>query len=474
MQHDVATQKHQGKKLHQRVSQRIMEDAARLNLGEGDKLPSIRQLSRRYEVSVAPVRRAVEELKRRGLVESRSRGGIYLTDSHRQQPSSAVCHAALGEGLPFGILTRPLRSSLQVALVDHLPAQQRMWKAIVAQYRLSRGDVDITLRFGADAVSSADRSHPVADIIQMGPREARAYASTGQAHVLPESLVPHQRIPSTAWIPGLWRDLVYSVPLCIHVPVMMVNQELLQSIGTRVNPTSFTFSEFVAACHALNVAKATRRISQDVMALSSQVNPFLYLAAFSDCFFDPVVHRFDWHHEDVLRFFTMIAEVTRGPDEIGKEWAILWRRFCEGKSLFAAGFPIALRDYPSFALPVQFPIGESGIVLHGATYHAVPKTCPQPVTAMEFVAFLASEEVSKLVTAEGFIHPCTCQRPVASPLQRAEHSSFRGAESCLRYGEANYDFIMRRFWRIIDSVREGVLAPREAMRLLADSYNHHA
>jgi DNA-binding transcriptional MocR family regulator len=44
----------------------------------GDKIPSIRRLSRQHKVSVATVQRALEELELRGIIDAKARSGFYV------------------------------------------------------------------------------------------------------------------------------------------------------------------------------------------------------------------------------------------------------------------------------------------------------------------------------------------------------------------------------------------------------------
>ena len=71
---------------YQQVEQYILSMIEHRTLEVGDRLPSLRQLSQRLQLSVSTVSQAYVELERQGLIEARDRSGFYLRSSGSQLP----------------------------------------------------------------------------------------------------------------------------------------------------------------------------------------------------------------------------------------------------------------------------------------------------------------------------------------------------------------------------------------------------
>lgn len=67
---------------------------------EGDRLPSIRQLSARYQVSKSTVIRALQELEKRHLIYSVPKSGYYIVKRQEIKKRAAwphrLCHICAG------------------------------------------------------------------------------------------------------------------------------------------------------------------------------------------------------------------------------------------------------------------------------------------------------------------------------------------------------------------------------------------
>lgn len=64
--------------LYDRVAAHIADLIARGTLRPGDRIPSVRRLSRQQGVSVATVLQAYLQLENRGLIEARPQSGHYV------------------------------------------------------------------------------------------------------------------------------------------------------------------------------------------------------------------------------------------------------------------------------------------------------------------------------------------------------------------------------------------------------------
>ena len=65
-------------KLYKQVALRIAELIEHGTLRPGERIPSVRELSEREEVSIATVTQAYRVLESRGLIEARPQSGYYV------------------------------------------------------------------------------------------------------------------------------------------------------------------------------------------------------------------------------------------------------------------------------------------------------------------------------------------------------------------------------------------------------------
>ena len=102
-------------KLYRQVAQDLATHIAQGSLQAGDKLPSIRQLSRERQVSISTVQLAYQQLEEQGLVMVRPKSGYYVIDQQHtlSQPAQHTLPA----------ISRPSQRPLQVSrweLVEQL------------------------------------------------------------------------------------------------------------------------------------------------------------------------------------------------------------------------------------------------------------------------------------------------------------------------------------------------------------------
>ncbi|NJB68357.1 DNA-binding transcriptional MocR family regulator [Desulfobaculum xiamenense] len=76
---------------YQSVEQHIMGLIESGTLGRGDKLPSLRTLSRTMSLSISTISQAYVELEKKGVVESRPRSGFFVRASSHRLPAPTRC-----------------------------------------------------------------------------------------------------------------------------------------------------------------------------------------------------------------------------------------------------------------------------------------------------------------------------------------------------------------------------------------------
>ncbi len=102
--------------LYQQVAQHIAEAVGRGAYLPGDRVPSVRRLSRQLGVSVSTVVQAYRLLEDRGLVESRPQSGYYVSPKARKSPPPP------GRSRP---LPRPTPVSTGEVLMDALAGSEQ-------------------------------------------------------------------------------------------------------------------------------------------------------------------------------------------------------------------------------------------------------------------------------------------------------------------------------------------------------------
>lgn len=75
---------------YKKVEQELAKHIEAGDLVPGDKLPSLRQMSRILQASISTVSHAYEELEKRGLIESRPRSGYYVRSEFRSIPTPEI------------------------------------------------------------------------------------------------------------------------------------------------------------------------------------------------------------------------------------------------------------------------------------------------------------------------------------------------------------------------------------------------
>ncbi len=72
---------HNGEPLYAQIMRVLEEQIRSAHLQPGDKLPTQQELANHFQVSLAPVKQALRELEKRGIVSPRQGRGTYVTDT---------------------------------------------------------------------------------------------------------------------------------------------------------------------------------------------------------------------------------------------------------------------------------------------------------------------------------------------------------------------------------------------------------
>lgn len=111
--------------LYEALAGRLCDRILEGTLKAGDRTPSIRRLSRQFSVSKTTVRRALQLLEDRGLVEARDRSGYYVRPERLRRPSAGFTVPEEEGGGADSIRTRLVGSEdLHVRMIAHANVRQ--------------------------------------------------------------------------------------------------------------------------------------------------------------------------------------------------------------------------------------------------------------------------------------------------------------------------------------------------------------
>lgn len=142
------------------VAQRIEELLRARQWGNGELLPSLRDLSTTYNVSHETVRRALQRLERRGLVRKVHGSGTVVSDP---LPAAAPTMAP-ADGRALALLERPRRRRLTTSTCEYNSEKRAFWDAAAAAFRSAHPGVDLHFT-RADLSALQPRTQAFPDIV---------------------------------------------------------------------------------------------------------------------------------------------------------------------------------------------------------------------------------------------------------------------------------------------------------------------
>ena len=100
---------------YEQIRSQLAEHVASGALQPGDRLPTVRRLAEDLGVAVNTVARAYRELEQSGVIETRGRGGSFVTGDQVERKAKAAAAAYLAETRALG-----LNAAEALALVRNL------------------------------------------------------------------------------------------------------------------------------------------------------------------------------------------------------------------------------------------------------------------------------------------------------------------------------------------------------------------
>ncbi|RMF46411.1 MAG: PLP-dependent aminotransferase family protein [Deltaproteobacteria bacterium] len=179
------------------VERHVAELIASAAIRPGDRLPSLRQLSRQLGVSISTVSQAYLELEKKGVVVARERSGFFLSDSAGRMPAPATrprpemvptsssrsgliqqVLEALGNRdlLPFGVVC-PDESLLPARTLSRLlAATQRHHPATALDYAPVAGNMELRRQIALRCLEAGIAVTPEEILVTSGAMEGLALA----------------------------------------------------------------------------------------------------------------------------------------------------------------------------------------------------------------------------------------------------------------------------------------------------------
>lgn len=182
---------------YRKVEKHILELVDSETIKAGEKLPSLRQLSRQLAVSISTISQAYLELEKKGIIAARERSGFYLTSGAKRLPPPAsrprpnmiptfgqrndliqTVLEALGNRnlLPLGVVT-PAEELLPTKTLTRLLSSALREDPIRAMnYSSVNGDIDLRRQIALLALDSGVTVTPDEILITSGAMEGISIA----------------------------------------------------------------------------------------------------------------------------------------------------------------------------------------------------------------------------------------------------------------------------------------------------------
>ncbi|WP_321365491.1 PLP-dependent aminotransferase family protein [uncultured Desulfuromusa sp.] len=188
---------HQNTFRYRKVEQHIMDLVASQTLKAGDKLPSLRQLSRQLSVSISTISQAYLELEKKGIIVARDRSGYYLNSGITRLPSPAsrprlemkptlgqrndliqTVLQALGNPnlLPLGVVSPAVELLPSKTLTRLLTSALRENPTLGMNYSSVNGDIELRRQLALHSLASGITVTPEEILITSGAIEGIAIA----------------------------------------------------------------------------------------------------------------------------------------------------------------------------------------------------------------------------------------------------------------------------------------------------------
>lgn len=466
--------------LCQKAYKLILEDIRLLGLSVGERIPSIRQMPSKYLISETPIRQAIRLLCEEGYLEAKKRSGLYLKKiplaGENENRTDSVTNELLvvNSYSPFDIPKLNAKVELSIHLIDSMPQQRRLWQEIKKRFEKYYPNISLCLLFGQN--TSLLLKQPVEnipDIIQLGSSNLQHFISQNLILSLPEFSSQCSHFPSYTSASRDEDKNLKALPFTATCRLQMVNMDLLKKIDMNINHEAYLFDDFFNCCREFECVFKKKIINGKMLTLCSQINPFEYLASYSELCFSEKNKTFDWRHDSVLDFFQKFSVITRPQREINMSWPDLRTLFDSGNALFATSLSLFMNDIPQFAKLLPLPIGPDGISFYGVNYHAISIFSKYFREATLFLKFLLTDEIVELSHNLGFFHFLKF-KPFPDDSFKAKitmNTLARSISAYKRYGEFNVDYISNFFFPVFDGVREKIFSPSQAVEKLYSTYN---
>ena len=372
----------------------------------GDLLAPERDLARQYGVSVATVRRAMQELTVEGQVERFVGKGTFVTRASSAKPRLLQPTAGDNKASPVMRSRANQRVSLHVACFEHLSYQRACWAELIAAFTKTRPHVNVMMQWAHDTGEPTDQlvpaimRHTRCDLIHLAGDAIRRLDAVGVLTPLDE-IVPLDQLPHPAIEPWLGANADYmrrfSVPFTFVVPVWLYDEPLLARVGMAdlaENPTS---DRLLEACHRVSsLDDGTQGLGH--MRPTDLVEAVGFPTAFGSDFADPAIVA---EAETVLGW---VARLASQPNAVYvyQEGEMGARRWLERRSRTAVTFsPLTCLPLVARYETPHWRVGTGPFVPHGRVRLninclAVNTASRQGAAALEFALFVASEQGQRI------------------------------------------------------------------------------
>lgn len=471
--------------LYTRLSDWIIRDAMQNGAAHGDRLPGIRKLASMYKVSEAPVRQALELLKKEDKVESRPGSGVYLrisknnTTDHKSNVDAEAHEEDIYSVMGHFPFVSQCSSKISISLVDASSIQKKMWNKLAEAYRQNYPGTEIEFTFDSWSKSASniipDRMD---DIIQTNYRFLDRKDFMERIDPLDSDLIDFLNLPTRYTGGALINKRQYGVPLYVTYPFTLINRNILKKLKVDLDNENFNKESLDELMNRFEGAVSTGTLSSKTYFGASFLPPFyLFKGLVGASGKSSPGKNMDWSAPPVKFFFSSISRwgrLSHGMPSFEKQKTIR-----NVKELFLSGELLAFfmvtslrgmmgRHLPDFAQILPFPFSKDGRTFSSMDYFVLNSDGKNKKESKRFLKFLYSDEARIIVLDHGYYH-VSGRKSGETPdktLWKIEEIADRRVKSDNCWDREVENFVCEIFNPVFFKVCEGGLNPEKAIEIL--------
>ncbi|MCM8758420.1 MAG: GntR family transcriptional regulator [Candidatus Omnitrophica bacterium] len=393
------------KKSYKPITYQIKESLKSLihegKLKQGEILPSVKYFEKKLGVSFKPIRSALLELKKEGLVYSRKGVGWFVAQdfvkvekSVTRRETPPLHETVINMPLPYILI----KKTIKICLLDRHPEQIQIWRMVFSQIQDELKTFTFTIEPGREEadinqVRFADLRNNPESFIDLGEFKSINEINFNDIYkVLIKGVVNQNRI--------------YGLPASVGLPILYFNKNFRRYFSLLVNTekTKLTWKQYLQACKSFR----TKTHNFDNGFILSSFSPFYYfvLNGVEPFYVENGRLILNLNDEKFLRVMTDLEFMARNKCYIDRS---IYLKMADPKEMFLKSRIPLLESFIFYShwlkdrglrfciLPLPVDYNENFKIPVNCSYWAIPTSCNQYTLCAEIVARILSPEIQKII-----------------------------------------------------------------------------